>query len=111
MGVRVTPSMVVGGLFLVLFLGPAALEATWTNPAGAVVAAAKGPASAWRDIGVWVGAPILVSSGVLAFALEWRTIGRAFKGLAGTDREGDRAAPRCPTHGSPSAPASRRWAS
>jgi uncharacterized oligopeptide transporter (OPT) family protein len=80
-GVRVTLSMVAGGLFVVFFLGPAAMEATWTNPAGAVVAAAKGPASAWRDIGIWVGAPLMVSSSILTFALDWRTIARAFSGL------------------------------
>jgi uncharacterized oligopeptide transporter (OPT) family protein len=82
-GLRVTLSMVAGGLFLVLFLGPAAMEATWTSPAGVVVAAAKGPASAWKDIGVWVGAPIMVSAGLLTFALDWRTIARAFKGFGG----------------------------
>ena len=82
-GLRVTASMVVGGLFLVLFLGPAAIEATWTSPQGLVVAAAKGPASAWKDIGVWVGAPMMVSAGILGFAFEWRTIARAFTGLGG----------------------------
>jgi uncharacterized oligopeptide transporter (OPT) family protein len=82
-GLRVTLSMVAGGLFLVLFLGPRAIEATWTNPLGAVVAAAKGPASAWKDIGVWVGAPLMVSSGILSFAFEWRTIVRAFTGMGG----------------------------
>lgn len=91
-GLRVTASMVVGGLLLTLFIGPAAIEATWTNPAGALVAAAKGPGSAWKDIGVWVGAPLMVSAGLLTFAFEWRTIGRAFKGLVGGGEETGRAA-------------------
>jgi uncharacterized oligopeptide transporter (OPT) family protein len=82
-GLRVTASMLAGGVVLVRFIGPAALAAEWTNPLGVVVTAAKGPGTAWRDIGVWVGAPILVSSGILSFALQWRTILRAFQGLRG----------------------------
>lgn len=82
-GLRITVSMIAGGLLLALFIGPAALDYRWTNVAGDVVAAAKGPGSAWKDIGVWVGAPILVSGGLLSFAFEWRTIVRAFRGLGG----------------------------
>jgi uncharacterized oligopeptide transporter (OPT) family protein len=82
-GLRVTASMIVGGLVQVLVLGPAGLDASWTNAAGKVVTAVSKPASAWKDIGVWVGAPLLVSSGILSFALQWRTIARAFRGLGG----------------------------
>jgi uncharacterized oligopeptide transporter (OPT) family protein len=82
-GLRVTASMAASGLALVFVIGPAAMDARWTTPAGAVVAAAKGPGSAWKDIGVWMGAPILVSAGLLSFAFEWRTIARAFRGLSG----------------------------
>jgi uncharacterized oligopeptide transporter (OPT) family protein len=82
-GLRVTISMVVGGLVQVLVIGPIALGATWTNAAGIVVSAAAKPSSAWKDIGVWVGAPLLVSSGILSFAFQWRTIARAFRGLGG----------------------------
>ena len=77
-GVRVTASMALSGLFMVLFLGPAALESRWENPLGVVVAAAKGPGTVWKDIGVWVGAPLMVSAGILTFAFQWRTIARAF---------------------------------
>jgi uncharacterized oligopeptide transporter (OPT) family protein len=75
--------MLAGGLALVLFIGPAALSAQWTTPAGAVVTAAKSAAGAYKDIGIWVGAPILVSSGILSFVFQWRTIVRAFRGIGG----------------------------
>lgn len=86
-GVRVTASMVVGAIAVNVFVGPKALAWTWTNPAGKVIAAARGPATVWKDIGVWIGAPMLVASGLLLFALQWRTIARAFKGFAGGGRE------------------------
>jgi uncharacterized oligopeptide transporter (OPT) family protein len=80
-GLRITLSMLAGGLILVLFLGPLGLEAQWTNPAGAVVTAATRPSTAWKEIGLWLGAPILVSAGLLSFAFQWRTIVRAFQGF------------------------------
>lgn len=82
-GLRVTASMLVGALILAFGIGPAALEATWKNPAGMMVTAARAPATAWKDIGVWVGAPMLVSAGLLTFAFQWRTIARSFQGLGG----------------------------
>jgi uncharacterized oligopeptide transporter (OPT) family protein len=80
-GLRVAVSMAAGAVVQVLVIGPAALTWTWTTPAGHVVAAAAGPGSVGREIGVWVGAPLLVSSGVLAFALQWRAVVAAFRGL------------------------------
>lgn len=82
-GTRVTASMLAGATVLVLFIGPVALGAQWTNLSETVVTAARGPGTAWKDIGVWVGAPMLVSSGILSFAFQWRTIARAFSGLRG----------------------------
>lgn len=76
-GVRITAWMVVGGLILVLFLAPPAMDASWTNARGAVVAAVTRPQAAWKDFGIWVGAPLLVSSGLVTFASQWRMIGRA----------------------------------
>ncbi len=81
-GLRVTISMLVGGLFLILVLGPIGMEWLWTNPAGKEVAAVTSPGKAWREIGLWAGAPILVASGLLSFAMQWRTIARAFQGFA-----------------------------
>jgi len=85
-GVRVTLSMVGGGLILALFVGPMGLEAEWLNPAGHVVTAASKPATVWKELGVWFGAPMLVSAGLLSFVLQWRTIARAFKGLLGNKK-------------------------
>lgn len=72
-GMRVSASMLLGALLLAFAVGPAGLAA------GVVTA----PAGAWFEIGIWVGTPILVSSGLLAFALGWRTIARAFRGVGG----------------------------
>ncbi|MBK6692071.1 MAG: OPT/YSL family transporter [Myxococcales bacterium] len=94
-GLRVTLSMMLGALILAFWVTPIALASTWTNSAGAVVAAASKPASAWKEIGIWLGAPLLVSSALVSFAFQWRTIARAFKGLGGggaTDDAGARVA-------------------
>jgi uncharacterized oligopeptide transporter (OPT) family protein len=82
-GLRVTLSMVAGGLFVVLVLGPLGMASSWVNPAGAVVTAVTRPAAAYSQIGTWLGAPVMVSASLLSFAMQWRTIARAFKGLGG----------------------------
>ena len=80
-GVRITFWMFVGGLILVLFLTPPAMNADWVNAASAHVGAVTKPGSAWKEIGIWTGAPILVSSGLVAFLAQWRTIARAIDGM------------------------------
>ncbi len=70
-GPRICLSMVVGGVLLCVWLGPAGLAA------GAV----HSPAHAWREIGVWVGAPMMIAEGLLGLAFQGRTIGRALRGL------------------------------
>ena len=70
-GPRICFSMVAGGLLLMYFVGPAAL----------VNGAAHSPGRAWREIGVWIGAPIMISAGLLTFLTQWRTIVRAMRGL------------------------------
>ncbi len=77
-GPRVCLSMVVGGLLLCYWLGPAAL----------VAGAVHRPSAAWREIGVWVGAPMMISASLLGFALQWRTLARAFRGLGATRGNG-----------------------
>ncbi|HEX7666815.1 MAG TPA: OPT/YSL family transporter, partial [Polyangiaceae bacterium] len=81
-GVRTCASMILGGLFVAFWLGPHAMEWEWTNPAGVVVTAATKPEAAWKQIGIWLGAPMMVSAGLLAFALQWKTIVRAFTSMA-----------------------------
>lgn len=80
-GIRITGWMVVGGLVVAFFLAPPAMEWEWKDAAGKVVGAVTRPQSAWKEIGIWTGAPLLVSSGLVSFAAQWRTIGRAIAGM------------------------------
>jgi OPT family oligopeptide transporter len=88
-GVRATLSMIAGGLVLAIGIGPAAMAADWTNPAGVVVHAVNRPQSAWKEIGVWFGAPMLVAAGLLSFAFQWKTIVKAFQGLVAKRPSGE----------------------
>jgi len=100
-GLRTTIYMVVAALILVFVLGPMGYDAAWTNPAGDVVYATSHPAKAWKEIGLWFGAPMMVAGGLLSFAFQWRTILNAFKGLAGSkdaDAEDDRSDVEVPTN-------------
>jgi uncharacterized oligopeptide transporter (OPT) family protein len=76
-GPRVCFSMVVGGLLL----------GYWVGPAGLVAGAVHRPSAAWREIGVWVGAPMMISASLLGFGLQWRTLARAFRGLGRSNRD------------------------
>ena len=83
-GLRVATYMLLGGLALAYAVGPAAYDAAWISTAtGEAMRAASEPWKAWREIGIWLGVPIMVSSGLLGFILQWRTIVRAFTGLGG----------------------------
>ncbi len=82
-GLRTTASMVAAAIFLAFFLGPFGLDQHWTNLVGVDVTAVTKPGSAWKEVGLWLGAPMMVSSGLLAFLMQWRTIVRAFQGLGG----------------------------
>jgi uncharacterized oligopeptide transporter (OPT) family protein len=73
-GIRICASMLVGAILLAFVFGPAALQAR----------AISGPGdAAWSELGIWIGTPLLVVSGLLSFAVQWRTILRAFRGLSG----------------------------
>ena len=78
---RTTASMFLSAMFLAFVLGPYGLDQHWTNLLGVDVTAATAPAKAWKEIGLWLGAPMMVSSGLLAFLLQWRTIVRAFRSI------------------------------
>jgi uncharacterized oligopeptide transporter (OPT) family protein len=80
-GLRVAVSMLIGGLVLAYVTGPLGLEAAWDAPSGDTLYATSVPGKAWKEIGLWFGAPIMVASGILAFAFQWKTIARAFSGF------------------------------
>ncbi len=88
-GLRVTIWMLVAALFLVFAAGPMAFDAGWTNPEGEVVYAVSKGTKAWKEIGLWLGAPIMVASGLLSFVFQWRTIVRAFSGFLGKSEAGE----------------------
>ncbi len=75
-GPRICFSMVLGGLVLMYWIGPIALA----------IGAAQGAGRAWRDIGIWIGAPMMISAGLLTFFTQWRTILRAVGGLGRTSK-------------------------
>ena len=88
-GLRVAIWMSVSGLILAFLLGPYAQEYLWVNLDGETVAAVTKPARAWKEIGLWLGAPIMVASGLLAFAFQWKTIARALSGMGKKNEGGD----------------------
>jgi uncharacterized oligopeptide transporter (OPT) family protein len=97
-GLRTTLSMAAGGLVVILLLGPTAMAWTWTSAAGHLVAAATRPGTAWKEIGIWFGAPLMVSHGLTTFALQYKTIVRAFTRFGrGSAKGGDDLAERVET--------------
>ncbi len=81
MGLRTTISMVVAGLLNFGVLAPLALDhgviKTHLDAHGL-------PALGYRGIvsfSLWPGAALMVTSGLLTFALQWRTVMRAFSGF------------------------------
>jgi putative OPT family oligopeptide transporter len=88
-GLRTSVSLVAGGLLLAFFLGPHALDASWTNPAGELVTAVTRPGAAWKQIGIWFGAPLMVAHGLTSFLMGGGVIARAFRGVGGGRGAGD----------------------
>ncbi len=81
-GLRVSIWMILGSLCLAYVVGPAAWDWVWTSEAtGQSLRAATAPYKAWKEIGIWLGVPIMVSSGLLGFATQYKTILRAVQGL------------------------------
>ncbi len=81
MGLRTTISMLVGATINYLFVAPRALDAgaihTSTNSEGVTTLGYRAIVS----FSLWPGAALMVTSGLLTFALQWRTVVRAFSGL------------------------------
>jgi uncharacterized oligopeptide transporter (OPT) family protein len=90
MGVRIAFWMLVGALGLIFILGPAGLTDAWVNPQGVETFAVSEPWKAWKESGIWFGVPIMVTSGLLTFGLQWKTIVRAFSRVSGGGAEDDR---------------------
>lgn len=84
-GMRIATYMVIGGLILVYGIGGYGLGAQWENLDGETVSAITHPSKAWKELGLWLGVPIMLSYGLLQFATQWRTILRALGGLKGTN--------------------------
>ncbi len=82
-GLRTSVWMMVGAYCLMFWLGPYALDAAFVNSAGVTVYAVSSPHKAWKEIGIWLGAPILVSSSLVAFAAQGKTMVRAAKQILG----------------------------
>lgn len=66
-GMRVSLSMLVGALALYLFFGPQALNAHEISAPKALI----------KEWALWSGTAIMVTSGLTAFAMEWKTILRS----------------------------------
>jgi len=78
-GVRTTLWMLVGGLVTAFALGPIALEARWVDALGRPAPAAARLGSAWAEVGIWLGAPLLVAYALVALAGNWRAFVRTFR--------------------------------
>jgi uncharacterized oligopeptide transporter (OPT) family protein len=77
-GLRTTVWMLAGGLFTAFVLGPIALESMWIDALGHPVTAATKLGTAWIEVGIWLGAPLLTAYALVALAGNWRAFGRTF---------------------------------
>lgn len=87
-GWRVSWSMLLGGILCYGVLAP------WMTSIGAIDASQLGDNGYRAIVGwsTWTGAAIMVASGLTMFAMEWKTMARAFSGLAnifGKSKEGE----------------------
>ncbi len=71
-GIRVAWSMALGGLFNYAYLAPMMYEK------GVIKHLGYQSIVSWS---LWGGTAIMLASGLLSFAFQWRTIGRAFHGI------------------------------
>jgi OPT family oligopeptide transporter len=77
-GLRTSAWMVAGGIATAFVLGPIALESTWTDALGHSVAATRSLGTSGIDVGIWLGAPLLVSYALVALIGHWRAFVRTF---------------------------------
>lgn len=72
MGIRVGSSVLLGAILNWVILVP------WMTKIGVIESLSYRAQVSWS---LWAGAACMVTSGLLAFAMQWRTILRAFSGL------------------------------
>ena len=80
-GLRIAAWMMTGAVLLVAGAAPLGLDAPAHVTSHGAVAAVSAPALAWRELGIWVGAPMLVASSLVGFVARWRTSVRALSGI------------------------------
>lgn len=78
-GIRVAWSMMAGAVLNYFYLAPKMYEQ------GVITQLGYRPIVSWS---LWGGTALMVTSGLLAFAFQWRTIGRAFSGITNMIRPG-----------------------
>ena len=77
-GLRIAIWMLIGGLFTGFELAPIGLEAPWTAALGRSVAALSRPGAAGVELGIWLGAPLLIGYALIALVGNWRAFARTF---------------------------------
>lgn len=77
-GLRTTIWMLAGGVITGFVLGPIGLASIWTDALGRSVAATSRLGTAWAELGIWLGAPLLIAYAVVALAGNWRAFVRTF---------------------------------
>jgi uncharacterized oligopeptide transporter (OPT) family protein len=76
-GLRTSSWLLIGGLTTAFGLGELARSASWMNPQGAVTPVLTGLDLAWRDLGIWAGASMLVAYGVVTLLMQiWSALAR-----------------------------------
>lgn len=78
-GIRVAWSMLAGGILNYAVLAP------WMVKKGVITELGYRGIVSWS---LWGGTALMITSGLLNFALQWRTIKRAFSGIVGLFRPG-----------------------
>lgn len=96
-GLRIAIYMVLGAVVMYYFVGPSGLTNVWESPSGGSIPAISAPGAVWKEQGLWLGVSIMVSSGILAFLMQWKTIVRAFSGLSKGGEAGSDEALRAET--------------
>ncbi len=90
-GLRTSVSMAVGAVFLYGLMGPLLDSQGIFREMHALGALATPAVSAGaiRKWGLWAGSSMMVSAGLTSFAFQWRSIARAFGGLAKVFQKGE----------------------